>query len=775
MIGRNLSHYKIVSNLGEGAMGKVYLAEDTKLGRQVALKIPPADLAVDPVRLQRYEREARAVAALNHPNIVTLHSIEEAEGVRFLTMEVVEGKNLAQLIPAEGLPLTDLFKLAIQITDALSVAHEAGITHRDLKPENIMVNTQGQVKILDFGLAKLRQRGPEGQEAEHLTRTLTQEGMVMGTVPYMSPEQVQGKPLDHRSDIFSLGVVLYEMATGERPFKGETAAHVISSILRDTPQSVTDLKTALPNHLGRLVKHCLEKDAERRFQTAKDVRNELEELRREVSSGGTRATGTVAVGKEPARRESVIRYAGLAVVVLVVGLAGLYIWPRGQERELPAVQAAPESARASIAVLPFANLSADEENEYFADGLTEELIHALANLEGLEIPARTSVFALRGKGLDVKEVGEKLGVESVLEGSVRKAGNRLRISVQLIKAADGFRLWSESYDREMEDVFTIQDEIAREIVDALRVRLSPTESRALQTLRPTDAEAYDFYLRGRGYFRRRTRESFEFARQMFSRAIEIDPEYAPAYAGLADCHTEFYRNYESTEANLDKADAASRKAVDLAPDLAEAHAARGYALGVQEQFTEAEKAFELAVRLNPRLPEAHYYYATISLARGEFEKSARLFEKATEVAPDDHRPLQLLPQVYRSLGRTEDVKVANRRLVELVERHLELDPDDVDALVRGANALADLGERERGLEWVGRVLETGTDDALLLYNIGCFYSVAGEVGAALDALEKSYAAGLADPAWMRRDSDLDPLRQDPRFEDLLARMESSES
>jgi TolB-like protein/thioredoxin-like negative regulator of GroEL len=716
VIGKTLSHYKILSVLGEGAMGKVYLAEDLRLGRKVALKIPPAEMAGDPQRLERYEREARAVAALNHPNIVTLHSIEEADGIRFLTMELVDGHNLAKHLPAQGVPVEELFELAIPMADALSAAHEAGITHRDLKPENIMVTEGGQVKILDFGLAKLRQKGPLGGEGEveHLTQTLTQEGMVMGTVPYMSPEQVQGKPI--------------------------------------------------------VVNRCLEKEPGRRYQTARDVCNELKGLQKEWSSGEIRASRTVET--QAAGKSNVGRWLGVAALVALLVAVGIWLGRGSREASPPAGLAVVESSQQSVAVLPFANMSGDPENEYFSDGLTEELIHLLTKIEGLQVPARTTVFALKGKEMDIREVGQQLGVRNVLDGSVRKAGNQLRITAQLVEVDDGFQLWSETYDRELEDVFAIQDEIAQSIVSALQVSLSPTEKAAVQTAHITDVQAYDYYLRGMGYFRRRTQEDFEAAREAFSRALEIDPDYAPAWAGLADCYTEFYRNYDSSESNLEEADNASRKAVSLAPDLAEAHAARGYALGQKGEFEEAEREFERAVELNPRLYEAHYYWGTTAFAKGELERAATLLEQASAVAPEEERALSLLPQIYRSLGQRDKLDDANRRIVELMEKHLEVNPDDLSALLSGASALVELGEKERGLEWGERVLEGATEDALVLYNLGCTFSLAGEVEKAVDALERSYEAGLADPEWMRNDSDLDNLRGHPRFEALMQRMEA---
>ena len=791
MIGETLARYKIVDQLGVGGMGEVYLAEDTELDRKVALKMLPTEMAGDPERLERFRREAKAVAALNHPNIVTIYSIEESAGTQFLTMEHVDGESLDKMLPPNGMPLSKVFDIAVPLADALATAHERGIVHRDLKPANIMVNKEGRVKVLDFGLAKLTQddapEGAEGDLTQIPTRiaTLTGEGMVMGTAPYMSPEQIEGRAMNHRTDIFSLGVLLYELATGRRPFNSDNSAGLVSSILRDTPSSVTDINPGLPRHLARIVQHCLEKDPEARYQSAKDVRNELKSLRREVDSGTVTTGSGISPAEpplgEPRKKSGLGLWIGLAAAAVLILLIGWWVGRGGgtdeatpgdgTDRAAPVTVAA-QSEVPSVAILPFKNLSADPDNEYFADGLTEELISALAKVDGLRIPARSSVFALKGSSLSVQEIGERLGVDNVLEGGVRKAGNQLRISAQLIKVADGFNLWSETYDRELEDVFLIQDEIATSIGEALQLTLAPGDDRLVQAGRSTDIRGYDFYLRGRGYFRRRTRDDIESARQMFIKAIEIDPEYAPAYAGLADTYTEFWRNYESTDENLQQADQASLKAVEMDPDLAEARAARGYALGQQRKYDEARQEFETAIGLNPKLFEAYYYYGTVAFAQGELKRAGEMFEMATQVAPDDIRALQLLPQIYRSLGREDEVREASERRLALAERLLELDPDDVQTLLYGANALATLGERERSLEWAARVLEVDTDDALVLYNIACFYSLAGEVKPALEALEKSYEAGLADPEWMEQDSDLDNLREEARYQALVERMEA---
>jgi len=785
LIGRTLGHYRVAEKIGEGGMGVVYRARDERLDRDVAIKVLPEEVAENPDRLARFEQEAKSLAGLNHPNIVTIFSVEEAEGTRFIAMELVEGDSLAQTLPPGGLPLAKVFDIAVPLADALATAHERGIVHRDLKPANVMVTREGRVKVLDFGLAKLTEKAAAGaasadsEEVASRVATLTGEGTVVGTASYMSPEQLEGREVDHRTDIFSLGIVIYEFATGRRPFTGDTTASVVTSILRDAPALVTDVNPSLPRHLGRIIHHCLQKDPEARYQSAKDVRNELRSLRREVDSGDvTIGSGPTAVTPPRAKyRTGLWATAGIAAaLILAVG------WWIGQEGRgeiddrstkgtiAPSGQVEMDSP--SVAVLPFNNMSADPENEYFTDGLTEELISVLAKVEGLRIPARTTVFALKETDLGVQEIGNRLGVDNVLEGSVRKAGNRIRISAQLVKVADGFNLWSETYDRELKDVFVIQDEIANSIAEALQITLSARDQRALRAGQRADIHAYDFYLRGRGYFRRRTQADLESAREMFTKAIDIDSGYAPAWAGLADCYTEFYRNYDSTDDNLEAADRASQMAVDLNPDLAEAHAARGYALGQRLQYEEAESEFRRAVELDDTLFETYYYYGTVAFTKGELETSAEMFERALRVAPDDERAMRLLPQIYRSLGRDSEERLANRRRLELAEKRLELHPDDIQTVLDGANALAALGESERSLEWAGRVLDVDIDDALLLYNVACFFSIAGEADRALDALERSYQEGLADPEWMRQDSDLDNIRKLPRYQALVARMEA---
>ena len=719
MIGTTLSHYKILDKLGEGGMGTVYLAEDTSLHRKVALKMLPAEMAADQERLERFQREARTVATLNHPGIVTIYSVEESDQGHFITMELVEGENLDDGLGTGGLNLEEFFKVAIPIADALTTAHNRGITHRDLKPANIMLTSEGRVKILDFGLAKLHATlGSEAEDPELPTQALTREGMVMGTVPYMSPEQVQGLPVDHRTDIFSLGVIFYELMSGDRPFTGATSAQLVSSILRDNPPPVTKVKVDLPNHLGRIIGRCLEKEADRRYQTALDLRNELEQLQ-----------------KENSREEA--------------------------------------TAGSSIAVLPFVNMSPDKDQDYFCEGIAEELINGLGRIQNLRVASRTSTFQFRGSESDIREIGEKLAVNTVLEGSVRKAGERLRITAQLVNVDDGYRLWSNRYDRDLKDVFAIQDEIAENIVEALRVTLSPKERRAIQHVATRDVNAFDYYLRGRQLRPDTARNETRSCDLPYSRAIEIDPAYALAYAGIADCASFLYMYADSSEANQQQAIEASQKALELDPEPAEAHASRGLALSLSKKYDEATEEFETAIRLNPKLFEAYYFFGRGCLAQGDYAKAVGLFEKAAGVRPEDYQAPHFKCQALEGLGASEEeLTTGNRQALELIKRHVEANPEDLRALCLGATAFIRDGQVEQGLEWARRALAVDSEEPLILYNVACVYSLCGKAEETVDLLEKATKAGFGDTAWLDHDSDLDSVREHPRFKALLETLKS---
>ncbi len=791
MIGTTLSHFRVTAKLGAGGMGEVYLAEDTELDRKVALKVLPAAMADHPERLERFRREAKAVAALNHPSIVAIYSIEEDSGQRFLIMELVEGESLDQLVPPQGMPLAKVFDIAIPMADALAAAHEKGIVHRDLKPANVMVTSDGRVKMLDFGLAKLATEAQAPtEEAATEAATLTKEGTVMGTAPYMSPEQLQGKVVDDRTDIFSLGVVLYEMTTGQRPFQGESGIDLASRILRETPAVVTEVRADLPRHLGRIIQRCLEKDPERRYQSAKDIRNELDGLRDEVQSDSVVATSTSQLTDQsmpaassapssavssaampvPARGQ-LGKWALIGAALFLVAAATWWIG-RGRKEQTVETESprTPVSAAPSVAVLPFADLSPEKDQEYFTDGMTEELLQALGTIEGLKVPSRTAIFALKGKDLDIQRVGDRLGVETVLEGSVRKAGNRLRISTQLVQVSDGFKLWSETYDRELEDVFAVQDEIAGSIADALRLELAPDAQTVVELGGTDNTQAYDFYLRGEQYRRQGTPEAREFALQMYERAAEVDPGYALAWVGLTKAHESLYHFAGADPANLEAAGQASAEALALAPDLAEAHRARALYLQRADELTGAEAELQQAIRLDPTSSANYVAYGSLLYRQGDLERAAELWEKSIELDPETRSAINILPQVYTSLGREEDALRAYGRMFEWATRHLELYPDDLNVRLTAATGLLALGQRDKAFAAVEMVLDSAADDGLLLYNVACFYSLAGEVDLAIDAMEKSVAAGKTDVEWLRQDSDLDNIRDDPRFQELVDRM-----
>jgi non-specific serine/threonine protein kinase len=708
MVGRTLAHYKIVAAAGSGAMGEVYQAEDTKLKRTVALKLLPAEMAADPERLARFQQEAEALARLEHPNIVTIYSVDQVEDLHFLTMTWVEGETLAATLERRGFLLDGFFAIALQLAEAVAAAHAKGIVHRDLKPANVMVGTDGKLKVLDFGLA--RSGVAHGLDSD--ARTLTRDGMLIGSLPYMSPEQVRGEPADARSDVFALGTMLYELATGERPFHGASAAELVSSILRDSPPPVDQLRPELPRHLGRIIQRCLAKDPERRFESAKGLRNALEELRTETVT------------------------------------------------QVPELR--------SVAVLPFVDMSPERDQGYFCEGIAEEILSALSALQSLHVAARASSFQFRQGTLDVREIGRRLNVQAILDGSVRKAGNRVRITAQLINVADGYHLWSDRFDRELEDIFAIQDEIALAVVKALELTLSPREKESLKQQRAADFEAYDLYLRGRRLIDQANETALLSALEMFRRAIAIDPAYAPAWAGIADAHCWLFAWFGSCEDNLDEAERASSKAVELAPESAEAYASRGYVHSLRGEGDAACADFERAVELNPRLFEGYYLWGRDRVTKDNWARAVELFEQAAAVRPEDYQALLLAADFYEKLGQPDKMRSAIERGVERADRALELNPQDARALYLSAIQLWRLGKQDEARARAHRALALGPDEPPILYNMACFFSVAGETEQALDCLERALKANFGLMEWIERDPDLDNLRGETRFQELLA-------
>jgi non-specific serine/threonine protein kinase len=669
MIGRTLAHYRILQELGSGGMGRVYLALDTTLDRRVALKVLPDEVAGDPGRLKRFEREARTVAAFNHPNIVTLHAIEMVEGVRFITMEHVEGKTLDELIPARGMKLDQLFELAIPLADALATAHSAAVTHRDLKPSNVMVTKEGRLKILDFGLAKPTPKVGSEDETLLASEELTGEGRIVGTLPYMSPEQIEGRPLDGRSDIFSLGVMLYEMATGSRPFGGESSTSLLAAILKDAPRSVTELRGDLPRQLARVVEHCLEKDAAKRFQSALDVRNELEALRDELAKGGASAVMAVPAGAI-ARRRLLPWIVGAIALAAIVGGLWLAPWRRGgSDSRAPGVE-----ERRRIAVLPFQNLGAAED-EFFADGLSEEVTSRLGSVHGLGVISRTSAMHYKNVDRPAREIGRELGVDYLLAGTVRweksvGGASRVRVTPELVRVADDSQLWSSRYDRELSEIFAVQSDIAREVIRALGLTLGEPEREELEA-RPTEnLDAYQAYLRGVELWNQPGFDLAVFARAAatLERALELDPGFLQAATVLTEVYgTTFLISQEAKDSEA--AGRALALAEAVAPDHPLVRIARGYYLYFcREDYAAAFVEFEAASGANPNLGKAFEAMGYIRRRQGRFEEAAAHLEQAIELDPYS-------VAVQGELARTLTAKRDFARADEAFVRAIAMAPD----------------------------------------------------------------------------------------------------
>jgi serine/threonine protein kinase/Flp pilus assembly protein TadD len=702
--------YDIERELGRGGMATVYLAQDARHKRRVALKVLHPDLSSS-IGPDRFLREIQLAARLNHPHIVPLFDSGEAGGFLYYVVPVMEGETLRDRLLRDGqIPLDEALQLVRGIASALDYAHRQNIVHRDIKPENVMLQ-DGEAVVMDFGIGKAVTVAADD--------TLTQTGMVVGTPAYLSPEQAAGETrIDGRSDQYSLACVLFEMLSGKKPWTGPTAQSVISKRFSDPVPSLRSVYEKTPDEVENALLKALSRDAADRFATTVEFARAL--------------------------------------------VASHLSTPDGSPLQ-------PGSSTKSIAVLPFTNMSADPEGDFFADGIADEIITALSKVKALRVVSRTSSFTFKGKNDDIREIGRKLQVSTILEGSIRKAGKRLRLNAQLVSTTDSSQLWAERYDRELEDVFAIQDEIASSIVAALRVVLTEDEKKAIENVPTTNIDAYEYYLRGRQFFHQHRRRAHEFARQLYERAIELDPGYALAHCGVADCCSFLYQYFDASDENLRKADSASRRALDLAPHLAEAHASRGLAVSLTGQFDEAEKEFEEAMRLNPKSFEAAYFYARACNAQGKSEQAAKWYERAVAVRPDDFAALMLLGGIYGDLRRTDDKTRAMRRSYDAARKHLELNPDNPRALYMGSAALIELGERDKALDWTRRAESMDPDDPSVLYNVACDYAQLEMRDEGVRALTRAIDNGFGHWKWIEHDSSLDNLRSEPGFAALLAR------
>ena len=716
----------------------VYKAKDTRLGRNVALKFLPDDISHDPQAVERFRREARSASALNHPNICTIYDIGETGDRPFIAMELLEGNTLKHRISSKPFEVSELLEIGIQIANGLDAAHAKGIVHRDIKPANIFLVERGQAKILDFGLAKLTttpQVAADTMDAAPLDQgtqvspddQLTSPGSSMGTVAYMSPEQARGEALDARSDLFSLGVVLYEMATGSVPFPGSTAAVIFDGILRTSPKPAKELNPRLPVAFDNILSKALEKDADLRCQTAAELRADLKRLKRDIDSG----------------RRASLDSSGSA--------SG------------PQTVALPQK---SVAVLYFENQGGAKEDEYFRDGITEDIVTEISKIAQLEIFPRSEMLAFRDKPVTAQQVSQKLGAAYVLEGSIRRAGNRVRITAQLVEASTRHSVWAERYDRQLEDVFAIQEEIARSIAQALRITLTPQEEKTIARKPTENPQAYDFYLRGRSYTRR---ENLDYALQMFEQAIQLDPNFALAHAGIAYLCGLNYELREQNQKWIDRGLAACDRATALAPDLPEVLVARArvsYALG---KYSEAVLLAQHAIERKPDCEGSWNILGRALFASGRFEEAAALADRALEYNGDDYNTYIPYDQSMERIGRKTDAENVRRKMGIVLRQQLEQVPEDVRARVLLATNLAYFSQdTDEAIRHLQTAVALRPGDPNTLYNAACTYGVLGRKVEALETLKKAFASGYGNLSWAAKDSDLACLHDEPEFQKLVA-------
>ena len=822
--GTRLGRYEIRSHLGAGGMGEVYLAWDSKLERTIALKTLPAEVASDNQRMHRFTLEARAASALNHPNIITIHEIDQIDSTHFIATEFIDGMTLRASVANSRMKLDEVLDVAIQVASALAAAHVAGIVHRDIKPENIMLRRDGYVKVLDFGLAKLTEQHASGSEATTLFDTAT--GVVIGTVTYMSPEQARGQSIDARTDIFSLGIVIYEMASGRTPFEGETANDLIASILKTEPPPLVQYSPEIPGELQRIVERALCKDREERYQTVKDLLIDLRTLKRELefeaklrrsaqssTDSGTKATRSEGRETIESVRETRERGGEAASVRTLSSAEYLVSGIKRHRRGMIAVTLALSLAVASftyfyfaksgktigsIAVLPFVNTSADPNTEYLSDGITDSLINSLSQLPGLRVMSRNSVFRYKGREIDAQAAGRELQVQAVLTGRVVQRGDTLSITAELVDTQDSSHIWGEQYNRKLTDIITVQEDIAREISERLRLRLSGEQKKRVTKRYTENTEAYQAYLKGRYFWNKRTGETLRKGVEHFQQAIEKDPGYALAFAGLADSYILLgvYNVIPPNEA-YPLAKAAAMKALEMDETLAEAHVSLASVMGDFDwDRPRAVREYTRAIELNPNYATAHQWYAELLSQMGRHEEAITQIKQARELDPLSliinsvegwlyylaRQPDQAIEQcrkvtemdpnfsvVHVYLGRALALKGDYEQAITELQKALQLDEDSWTLASLG-HTYAIAGKREEALRLLNRLKELSTRRHVSPYHIAAIHAGLNEKEQAFEWLEKAYQQREQSLIFLKVDPLMDNLRSDSRYADLLRRV-----
>ncbi|HKI77127.1 MAG TPA: FlgO family outer membrane protein [Ignavibacteriaceae bacterium] len=709
MIGENILHYKIIEKLGQGGMGIVYLALDTKLDRKVAIKFLPNSISVSPEEKERFKIEARASAALSHPNIATIYAIEECDGKTFIVMEYINGVELKEKINKGLLPLSEVTSVAYQIAEGLEASHKAGVVHRDIKSQNIMITNDGKVKIMDFGLAKIK----GGSQ-------VTKVGATVGTVSYMAPEQMQGENVDARADIFSFGVIIFELLTGKMPFRGEHEAAIMYSIQNEEPLSIQDLRPEVPQSMVKIILKMLEKDPQKRYKGALEFVNDL-----------SKSQQTLSVQRRDEKNQ-----------------------------------------KKSIAVMYFENMSSEKESDYFCAGITEDIITDLSKIKELKVVPRTDVLIFRNKETNTSQIADTLQVDYILEGSIRKSGNKMRINAQLLSVENGSHIWAERFDRNVDDIFELQNEISQKIFQALKVSLTETEKESLQENPTNNLRAYDVYMRGRELISLRGRKNNEEAIKMLEEAVLMDPDFASAYAALAEAYSYMYEWYDGKTIWLEKSIQSNQKALELDPSSVEARFGIAMVYFYQKRLKESQLELEAIIEVNPKFYPAYIRLGLISELSNEIDSAIRYYQIASGLKPHDEESWIHLDSVFRRKADYKSAVEASTRVIEITAQKLEASQEDLVVMSRLAMAYAWFGGKEECKAMLKKLFEIDTNDGLVLYYCSCTYALLNEREKAIISLRRAFDAGFKGLSnWANSEAAFDSLRNDIEFKELIARSE----